>query len=458
MTQKTERALWSGKWMFILSAAASAVGLGNMWRFPYLAAKYGGGIFILTYLVLVFTFGVSMLLLETAFGRKTGQSVIGAFRSFGKKYTFIGVLASAVPFIITPYYCIIGGWVAKYMVSYVTNSPADMADGGNFFVNFIDSTDSSFLFMLLFMAAAFLVVSLGVKGGIEKANLVMMPLLLVAAVAIAVYVATFPGALGGIAYYLTPDFSKMSPELLIGALGQMFYSLSLAMGIMVTYGSYLGKKENLTKSVAWIGGADLAVSILAGLMIVPAAFIAMGSADAVAAKSGPSLMFITLPSVFQQMGGIAPVIGFAFFLLVFFAALTSAISLIEACVSIISDGAGWSRRRSLITTVFVVVVAGIVINLGYNGLSFIQPLGEGSTLLDFFDFISNSVLMPIVALMTVIFIGWIMKPSIIIEEVKQSSDFKLEKAWTVIIKYVAPVLLVVILVAYVGAQFGLFSF
>ncbi|ACU94882.1 SNF family Na+-dependent transporter [Cryptobacterium curtum DSM 15641] len=458
MTQKTERALWSGKWMFILSAAASAVGLGNMWRFPYLAAKYGGGIFILTYLVLVFTFGVSMLLLETAFGRKTGQSVIGAFRSFGKKYTFIGVLASAVPFIITPYYCIIGGWVAKYMVSYVTNSPADMADGGNFFVNFIDSTDSSFLFMLLFMAAAFLVVSLGVKGGIEKANLVMMPLLLVAAVAIAVYVATFPGALGGIAYYLTPDFSKMSPELLIGALGQMFYSLSLAMGIMVTYGSYLGKKENLTKSVAWIGGADLAVSILAGLMIVPAAFIAMGSADAVAAKSGPSLMFITLPSVFQQMGGIAPVIGFAFFLLVFFAALTSAISLIEACVSIISDGAGWSRRRSLITTVFVVVVAGIIINLGYNGLSFIQPLGEGSTLLDFFDFISNSVLMPIVALMTVIFIGWIMKPSIIIEEVKQSSDFKLEKAWTVIIKYVAPVLLVVILVAYVGAQFGLFSF
>ena len=458
MTQKTERALWSGKWMFILSAAASAVGLGNMWRFPYLAAKYGGGIFILTYLVLVFTFGVSMLLLETAFGRKTGQSVIGAFRSFGKKYTFIGVLASAVPFIITPYYCIIGGWVAKYMVSYVTNSPADMADGGNFFVNFIDSTDSSFLFMLLFMAAAFLVVSLGVKGGIEKANLVMMPLLLVAAVAIAVYVATFPGALGGIAYYLTPDFSKMSPELLIGALGQMFYSLSLAMGIMVTYGSYLGKKENLTKSVAWIGGADLAVSILAGLMIVPAAFIAMGSADAVAAKSGPSLMFITLPSEFQQMGGIAPVIGFAFFLLVFFAALTSAISLIEACVSIISDGAGWSRRRSLITTVFVVVVAGIIINLGYNGLSFIQPLGEGSTLLDFFDFISNSVLMPIVALMTVIFIGWIMKPSIIIEEVKQSSDFKLEKAWTVIIKYVAPVLLVVILVAYVGAQFGLFNF
>lgn len=458
MVEKTERALWSGKWMFILSAAASAVGLGNMWRFPYLAAKYGGGIFIMTYLVLVFTFGVTMLLLETALGRKTGQSIIGAFRSFGKKYTFIGVLGAAVPFIITPYYCLIGGWVAKYMVSYVTNTPDEIADGGNFFVSFITSTDASFLFMLLFMAVAFLVVSLGVKGGIEKANLIMMPLLLVSAIAIAIYVSTFPGALDGIAYYLTPDFSKMSPELVIGALGQMFYSLSLAMGIMITYGSYLDKKENLPKSVAWIGGADLTVSFLAGMMIVPAAFIAMGSADAVAAKSGPSLMFITLPTVFQQMGGIAPIIGFAFFLLVFFAALTSAISLIEACVSIIADGTNWTRRRSLVVVMAVVVVAGIFVNLGYNGLSFIQPLGEGSSILDFFDFISNSVLMPIVALLTVIFVGWIIKPKVIIDEVKQSSEFVVEPVWTFIVKYVSPVLLIVILVAYVGAQFGLFSF
>lgn len=452
-----ERSSWSGKWMFILAAAASAVGLGNMWRFPYLAAKYGGGMFILTYVILVFTFGISMLLLEIALGRKTGQSVIGAYKSFGKKYSFIGVLAAAVPFIITPYYCIIGGWVTKYAASYLVNSPAEIADGGEFFVNFITSADSSFVFMLLFMAVVFLIVSLGVKGGIEKANLVMMPLLLVAALAIAIYVLTWPVATDGLVYYLLPDFSKFSPELLIGALGQMFYSLSLAMGIMVTYGSYLDKKESLTRSVPWIGGTDLVVSTLAGLMIVPAAFIAMGSAEAVAAKSGPSLMFITLPTVFEQMGGIAPIIGFAFFVLMLFAALTSAISLAEACVSIIADGTGWTRRKSLIVTIAVVVVAGVFVNLGYNGLSFIEPLGEGSTLLDLFDFISNSVLMPIVALLTVIFIGWIVKPKVIVEEVKRSSQFRLEGVWTAMIKYVSPVLLIIILVAYVGAQFGLFS-
>ncbi|ANE23033.1 sodium:calcium symporter [Denitrobacterium detoxificans] len=452
-----ERSSWSGKWMFILAAAASAVGLGNMWRFPYLAAKYGGGMFILTYVVLVFTFGISMLLLEIALGRKTGQSVIGAYSSFGKKYSFIGVLAAAVPFIITPYYCIIGGWVAKYATSYLVNSPAEIADGGTFFVNFITSPDSSFVFMLLFMAVVFLIVSLGVKGGIEKANLIMMPLLLVAALAIAIYVLTWPGATDGLAYYLLPDFSKFSPELLIGALGQMFYSLSLAMGIMVTYGSYLDKKESLTRSVPWIGGTDLVVSTLAGLMIVPAAFIAMGSAEAVAAKSGPSLMFITLPTVFEQMGGIAPIIGFAFFVLVLFAALTSAISLAEACVSIIADGTGWTRRKSLIVTILVVVIAGVFVNLGYNGLSFLEPLGEGSTLLDLFDFISNSVLMPIVALLTVIFVGWIVKPKVIVEEVKRSSKFRLEGVWVVMIKYVSPILLAIILVAYVGAQFGLFS-
>ncbi len=453
-----ERSSWSGKWMFILSAAASAVGLGNMWRFPYLAAKYGGGTFIFTYFVLVFTFGVSLLLLETALGRKTGQSVIGAYSAFGKKYKFIGILSAAVPFIIVPYYCIIGGWVAKYCVSYLVDGPTAMADDGTFFTSFITSSDGSFMFMMLFMLVVFLVVSLGVKGGIERANQIMMPLLLVAAVGIAVYVATFPGAAEGIAYYLVPDFSKFSPELVVGALGQMFYSLSLAMAIMVTYGSYLEKKENLPKSVVWIGGADLLVSTLAGLMIVPAAFIVMGSAEAVAAKSGPSLMFITLPNVFVEMGGVAPVIGFAFFLLVLFAALTSAISLIEACVSIVADGAHVSRRKALSITVAIVVVTGTIINMGYSTLSFMQPLGEGSSLLDFFDFISNSVLMPIVALLTVMFVGWIVKPQTLIDEIKISSPFKAEKAWTIMIKYIAPVLLVVILVAYVGAQFGLFSF
>ncbi|WP_124060337.1 sodium-dependent transporter [Gordonibacter sp. Marseille-P4307] len=452
------RSAWSGRWAFVLAGAASAVGLGNMWRFPYLAAKYGGGTFILTYLLLVFTFGVSLLLLETALGRKTGLSAIGAFKHFGKKFAFIGVLASAVPFIITPYYSIIGGWVTKYAAAYLMNGPAALADGGNFFVGFITSPVESFVWMGIFMAIVFVVVGFGVKGGIEKTNTFMMPALIIMAVGIAIYTITMPGALDGVAYYLVPDVSKLSAELFIGALGQMFYSLSLAMGIMITYGSYLDKKSSLTSSVSQIGMFDLGVSILAGLMIVPAAFVAMGSGEAVAAKSGPSLMFITLPSVFESMGGIAAILGFLFFLLVLFAALTSAISLVETCVSIIQDGAGWSRKKSLTTTIVIVVVAGVFINLGYNGLSFVQPLGEGSSILDLFDFVSNSVIMPIVALITCVFVGWILKPQTLIDEVELAGPFKLKSAWTVMIKYVAPVLVTLILVAYVGAQFGIFKF
>ena len=451
------RASWSGKWAFILAAAASAVGLGNMWRFPYLAAKYGGGTFLLTYLVLVFTFGVSLLLLETALGRKTGQSAIGAFSSFGKKYTFIGVLASAVPFIITPYYCIIGGWVTKYTASYVAAGADALADGGGFFTNFITSNVESYVWMLIFMVLVFVIVGLGVKGGIEKANLFMMPALIVMAIFIALYTLTMPGAVEGALYYLTPDFSKFSPELVIGALGQMFYSLSLAMGIMITYGSYMRKQDSLTSSVVRIGCFDLGVSFLAGLMIVPAAFVAMGSGEAVASNAGPSLMFITLPSVFVDMQGMAAVIGFVFFLLVLFAALTSAISLTETLVSIVQDGVKCSRKKALGIVVAFVVIAGAVINAGYNVASFIEPLGAGTSLLDLADFFSNSVLMPIVALLTCIFVGWIIKPKAIIDEVRVSSKFSAAGAWTVMIKYIAPVLVIVILVAYVAAQFGFFS-
>ena len=452
------RSSWSGKWAFILAAAASAVGLGNMWRFPYLAAKYGGGTFLITYLVLVFTFGVSLLLLETAIGRKTGLSAIGAFRHFGKKFMFIGVLASVVPFIIVPYYCIIGGWVTKYAFAYIAAGPAAMADGGTFFSDFITNGVDSSVFMLIFMAAAFIIVARGVKGGIEKANLILMPALIVMAIAIAIFTLTLPGALDGAAYYLMPDVSKFSPELVIGALGQMFYSLSLAMGIMITYGSYLEKKASLTQSVTRIGFFDLGVSFLAGLMIVPAAFVAMGSGDAVAQNSGPSLMFIILPEVFADMGQVATIVGFVFFLLVFFAALTSAISLTETCVSIIQDGAGYSRRKSLVITIVFIVVAGLFINSGYNVLSFIQPLGEGSSLLDFADFISNSVIMPIVALLTCVFVGWIIKPKTIIDEVRISAPFKAAKAWSVMVKYIAPVLVVVILVTALAQSLGIMKF
>ena len=436
-----KRSTWSNKTAFILAAAASAVGLGNLWRFPYLAAKFGGGTFIFTYFILAFTFGVSLLLLEITLGRKTRLSAIGAFSAYGKKFAFIGVLASLVPFIITPYYCIIGGWVVKYMVSFLSVDPNTLADGGAFFTSFLYGPTESYAWMLVFMALVFIIVALGVKKGIEKANLIMMPTLLVMAIAIAVYVALQPGAMEGIAYYLIPDFSQFSADLVLNAMGQMFYSLSLAMGIMITYGSYVHRDECLTSSVTRIAGFDLLVSLIAGFMIVPAAFVVMGGAPT---SAGPSLMFVTLPQVFAGMGNAAVILGFIFFLLVTFAALTSAISLTETCVSIISDGLKWSRRKSLIACILWVVLVGCFVNAGYNGLSDIRFFGM--EILDFFDFISNSVLMPIVALLICVFVGWIITPKDLIEEIKLNSPFRAEKAWVVMIKVLAPILVIAILV------------
>lgn len=451
------RASWSGKWAFILAAAASAIGLGNLWRFPYLAAKYGGGVFLVTYVALVVTFGFTLMMLEVAIGRKTGQSAIGAFKSFGKKYAFIGIFTSAIPFIIVPYYCVIGGWVLKYASAYLTDGPAALADGGEYFTNFISGGGESFLFMALFLVLVIGIVAMGVKNGIERANQVLMPVLIVMTVGISIYELTLPGAIDGVLYYITPDFSKFSVQLVVAALGQMFYSLSLAMGIMVTYGSYMRKQDNLEQSVRRIEIFDSGYAFLAGLMIVPAAFVAMGSADAVASKSGPSLMFIILPEVFQQMGAIATVMGFLFFILVVFAALTSAISLTETCVSIVQDGMRITRKKSLlIASAFIVIVA-IVVNMGYSQLAMIEPLGPGTTLLDFMDFISNSVMMPIAALMACVFVGWVVKPQVVIDEVRSSGKFSGERLFVVMVKYVAPVLLVVILVAYTASQFGLFS-
>lgn len=458
------RASWSGKWAFILAAAASAVGLGNLWRFPYLAAKYGGGAFLLVYIILVVTFGFALMMAETALGRKTGQSAIGAFSAFGKKYVIIGILASAVPFIITPYYSLIGGWVTKYMASYLVQPAEAIADGA-FFGGFILQNAESYLWMYLFIAAVVLVVALGVKRGIERVNKVLMVALIIMAIAISVFSLTLPGALDGLAYYLIPDFSKFSAELVVAAMGQMFFSLSLAMGIMITYGSYFQKNQDLEHSVRRIEIFDTGIAILAGLMIIPAAVAVTGSPEEVASTAGPGLMFGVLPQVFLGFGPAANVVGFLFFALVFFAALTSCISLFETLVSIVDDATKRGRRFSIaVCTVFIVLV-GSIVNMGYNELLSVDlmhslfGIGEyqDSQLLDFFDFLSNTIMMPIVALLTCIFVGWIIKPQTLISEVKQSSAFKSQKLFVVMIKYIAPVFVVVILVAYVMNTAGLIA-
>ena len=438
--KKHARASWSGKWAFVLAGAGSAVGLGNMWRFPYLDAKYGGGTFLLVYLICVFTLGISLLLQDIALGRNAKKSVVGVFRRYGKKYS------------------IIGGWVAKYTAAYISAGPAALADGGNFFVGFIGGGLESYLWMILFAGVVMAVIFMGVKGGIERINLILMPLLILMAIGIAIFTMTIPGALDGVKYFFTPDFSKMSPELILAAIGQCFFSLSIAMAIMVTYGSYVKDEESLTGSTAQIVGFDLLVSVLAGLMIVPGAFAALGSAEAVAAKSGPGLMFITLPQVFEHMGGAAQVVGFLFFLLALFAAITSAISIAEACVSIVADGMKCSRKKAGVIISVYTLLMGCLINAGYNVLSFIQPLGEGSSLLDLADFLSNTVMMPVVCILTCLFVGFVMKPKTLVDEIRKSSEFKLAGAWTVMVKFVAPICVLVVLVAYIAMQFGLISF
>ena len=435
-----DRASWSGKWAFILAGAASAVGLGNMWRFPYLAAKFGGGTFLLTYLVLVATFGLSLLLLETALGRHTRQSVIGAFSHFGKKYIWIGILAAVVPFIITPYYCIIGGWVTKYMVAYITNGPAALADGGTFFTGFISSNVESYVWMLIFMALVFFVVALGVQGGIEKANRIMMPALIVMAVAIAIFTMTMPGALDGVAYYLVPDFSKFSPDLVINALGQMFYSLSLAMGIMVTYGSYMRRKDSLPNSVANIAGFDFGVSFLAGLMIVPAAYVAMGSAETVAAKAGPSLMFITLPTVFQQMP-MGRLFAAFFFLSVLFAGLTSLINMFEA----VSES--WQTHFKLGRKTAVAICSALTIGVGI----FMESEARVGA---WMDFITIQVV-PIGAVLGAISIYYVLGWSKLRKELETGRQKPLSRAFGPVGKYVyVPLTILVVILGFVFHGIG----
>lgn len=448
-TMNNNRDSFSSKLGFVFAAAGSAVGLGNLWRFPYLAAKYGGGIFILVYLILAVTLGFTLMVTEIAIGRSTGLSAVGAFQKLDKRFGFVGYLGCIVPFFITPYYCVIGGWVIKYLAVFVTGNVSQAASD-NFFTGFITQSVEPIIWFLIYALLTAAVVMIGVQKGIEKASMILMPILLVLVVGISVFCVTRPGALEGVKYYLLPDFDRFSPTTVLAAMGQLFYSMSLAMGIMITYGSYMKKDVNLRNSVRQIELFDTAIAFLAGLMIVPSVFVFSGGSEEALGK-GPSLMFVTLPKVFESMP-FSNVIGTGFFILVLFAALTSSISLLETNVSIVCDKLHWSRKKAtIVTTVYIAVVGGII-SLGFGLLDFIQILGLG--LLDFFDFISNSVLMPIVAFLTCISIGFFIKPQVIYDEAERTGPFKEKKFYTIMLKYIAPICLVLILIFAVSEAMG----
>ncbi len=427
---------------FVLAAAGSAVGLGNIWRFPYLAAKYGGGMFLLVYLILAVTFGFTLMITETAIGRKTGKSVIGAYSDINKKFAPLGWLAAAVPAIIFPYYCVIGGWVMKYITVYATGSSAEAAaDKGAYFGGFISHTAQPMIFFCLFLILTAAIVMLGVEKGIEKVSKIMMPVLVVISLFVAIYSLTIPGALDGFIYYIKPNFADFGIETIVAAMGQLFYSMSLAMGIMITYGSYMRKEDNLESSVRQIEVFDTAIAFLSGMMIVPAVF-AFAGGDPTQINAGPGLMFETLPQVFGSMKGGA-MIGLVFFILVFLAALTSSISLMETIVSVIMEKFRLKRIPACLAVIGFAFALGTVSVLGFSEWSHIKPFGK-SDILTFFDFISNNIMMPIVALITCILIGYIAKTKYVEDEVQLNSEFKSKAMYRVMIKFVAPIFMIVI--------------
>ena len=440
-----ERHLFSNRMGFILATAGAAVGLGNIWRFPYLAAEYGGGIFLLIYLLLVVTLGFTIMITEIAVGRSTGCGVLGAFAKISRKWRFIGYLSLMVPCIILPYYSVIGGWVMKYGFEFITGGGAGIASNAEgFFAAFTGSIASPIFWSVLFILITAVIMLFGVKKGIERTSRVLMPVLFVMLIGLAIYCICMPGGLDGLAYYLYPDFSKFSFEAVVAAMGQLFYSLTLGFGVMITYGSYLAKKENLEKSVHIIEIFDTGVAVLAGLLIVPAAFVFSGGSPE-SLGAGPGLMFEALPQVFETFPG-GDIVGALFFICVFFAALTSAICMYEVPVAALMEKFSIRRPAAVgIVTVFSIVVA-VFVCLGYNVLDFIAIAGYN--IFGMLDFFANSLLLPVVAILTCLLIGWIVKPKVVIDEIEDGGHvFKMKKVYLFVLKYFAPVAITLILLS-----------
>ena len=485
------RASWSGQLAFVLAAAASAIGLGNLWRFPYLAAQYGGGTFILVYLLLAVTLGFTLMVTEIAIGRRTKQSPLTAYSRLSRRAGFIGALGTLVPLLITPYYCVIGGWVLKYLVVYAQMAFTGAAPMGEaaarsheFFQAFTSAPFAPFGYGMLFTLACAGVIVLGVKNGIEKSNLVMMPILFVMALALSLYVVFLPGTGDGLVYYFVPNMDCLRDahghfsvallgKTILGAMGQMFYSLSLSMGIMITYGSYMKKEDSIEGSVRRIEVFDTIIAVVAGLMIIPVVYmfavktgvtpelLAKHGGDAAAAtkaavhsamNAGPGLMFITLPKVFATLGAGGAWIGLAFFLLVTFAAATSAISLFEACVASVCDLLHLERKAATFFTAAMLMFLATFSALGYG------PWGDVTLFkmqfLDFFDFVTNCALMPIVATATCIFVGWVLMPKAVIDEVEEGGrKFRSRGLYVVMVKFIAPAFMIAILVSEICRAF-----
>ena len=455
MKQHNSRSSFSGKIGFVLAAAGASVGLGNIWRFPYLAAKYGGGIFLVVYIILALTFGYTMIVAETSLGRLTKKSPVGAYSSFGSSRLLRagGWINAIIPILIVPYYSVIGGWVVNYLVDYLSGKTQEVAADG-YFSAFISDGLSAELCFVVFSLIVLVIIYAGVQNGIERVSRFMMPILVVLSVIIAIYSITRPGALDGVKYFLVPNPVNFSWMTVVTAMGQMFYSLSIAMGILITFGSYMKKDTSIEESAEQVEIFDTAIAIMAGLMIIPAVF-AFSGGDAEALQAGPALMFITIPKVFASMG-LGTVTGCMFFLLVLFAALTSSIALTESAVSTFEDEFKWSRRKATTVIGVITIALGSLSALGYGPLADVTVIGM--QFLDFFDFLTNTVMMPIAAIATCLLISRVVGVQRIEEEVMQNGGkFRRKKIFCFMIRYLCPVFAGIILLSSIANAFGWIS-
>lgn len=457
--EEQTRNKFSGKAGFILASASSAVGLGNIWRFPYLAARDGGGLFLFIYLIFSVTFGFALLVTEIAIGRKTRKSALTAYGSLNKKWKWIGIITIAVPSIVLPYYCVIGGWVLKYFGTFLEGSGFKTVQAG-YFTRFISHDYSAFITFFIFLSITSIIVLFGIEKGIEKFSKIVMPILLVLIIVISLFSlflsyttedGTVRTGLQGLKILFIPNFENITIPILLNtitdAMGQLFYSLSLASGIMIAFGSYAKDEENIENCVSYIELFDTGVAFIAALMIIPSVYVFMGAEGL--QYSGPGLMFISLPKVFFKMGFLGNIFGTLFFALVFFAAITSSVALEESIVSSLVDRFNISRNKSVLITTSFLFIIGTFVCLGYNRLyfEFTLPNGTKGQLLDILDYIANNIFAPVAEIGLCILIGWILKPKTIVDEItKNGEKFRRLTGYSAMLKYIAPFILAIILI------------
>ena len=448
---------------FVLAAAGSAVGLGNIWRFPYLAARNNGGLFLLVYIILVATFGFSLLVAEVAIGRMTKRSPVSAYGALREKWKPLGFLTLIIPIIVLPYYCAVGGWVLKFFLVFLTGNGAAAAQDG-YFTSFISDVSSPIVLMLFFMVITVGVTLNGVQKGIEKFSKIVMPLLIILIIAIAIFSITIRNrdssgevrtGIQGLKVFFVPNFKGLTFRefyvMVLEAVGQIFFSLSVATGVMIAYGSYMRDDSDLPKSIFQIEVFDTLVAILAGVMIITSVYVFMGYEGM--EKSGPELMFVLLPKVFKAMGPVGNVVGCLFFAMVFFAAATSSVSLLEAIASGFIDKFSMDRKKAVACAALLCGLLGLLVCLGYNKLYFEikLPNDDDAQVLDVMDYISNNILMPLVAFATCLLVGWVIGPEDFAAEItKNGESFPRKKIFVFVIKFVAPISLIVLFVKAAG--------